>query len=460
MFNAQIYIERRNRLKQLVKSGLILLLGNEESPMNYTDNTYHFRQDSTFLYYFGLDFPGLAAIIDVDENKETVFGNELTIDDIVWMGTQPTLKEKSERMGVHITKPTGELIEILSNVKTKGTGIHFLPPYRPENKLKLFHLLKVDPFKTDETASVELIKAVVSQRNYKTEEEIAEIERAVDVSVDMHVAAMKLAKPGMKEYELTGEVHKIALAAGGDIAFPIILTINGQTLHNHFHGHTMKEGNLLLCDYGYETPMHYCGDLSSTVPVSKTFNPRQKEIYTIALQAHNAAIKALKPGLNFREVHLNACKTLATGLKEIGLMKGNIEEAVSQGAHALFFPCGTGHMMGLDVHDMEDIGEVYVGHNGQPKSTQFGLKSLRLARPLEPGFVLTIEPGIYFIPELIDRWKSEKRFLDFINYDKVETYKDFGGIRNEENFLITSTGHKRLGKPKPKTIEEVESLRN
>jgi Xaa-Pro aminopeptidase len=459
MFDAKIYVERRKQLKETFSSGLLLFLGNDESPMNYADNTFHYRQDSTFLYYFGLDFAGLNAVIDVDEDKEIIFGNELTIDDIVWMGTQPTLREKSQLVGVANTAPSNELKNYLAAAAAKNRKIHFLPPYRPENKIKLFDWLGCEPGKLSEMASVEFVKAVVSMRNFKRDEEIAEIEKAVNTSVDMHVAAMKMAKPGMLEAEIAAEINRIAQAAGGQVSFPIILTINGQTLHNHYHGNTLQGGRLVLCDSGAETAMRYAGDLSSTFPVDPTFTPRQKEIYNLSLKVHEAAVTALKPGVKFKEVHLTACKTIVEGMKEIGLMKGNTDDAVAQGAHAMFFPCGLGHMMGLDVHDMEDLGEVYVGYDGEPKSTQFGLKSLRLGRKLEPGFVVTIEPGIYFIPELIDRWKAENKCTEFLDFAKLETYKDFGGLRNEEDFLITADGHRRLGKPKPKTVEEVEALR-
>lgn len=459
MFAAKTYGERRNRLKKQIKSGLIVLFGNEESPMNYTDNTYHFRQDSTFLYFFGLDSPGLAAVIDIDENRETILGNELTIDDIVWMGSQPSLAEKSRQVGVANTAPATNLSEIIATARTKKRQIHFLPPYRPENKIKLFELLGIVPSKLSESASVELIRAVVAQRNFKTAEEIKEIELAADISVDMHTVAIRMGKPGMKEREIAAEVQRVAQAAGGQIAFPIILSINGQTLHNHYHGNTLKSGDMVLCDFGAETELHYCADLSSTFPVDPKFTARQKEIYAISLEAHNAALAALRPGKKFKEVHFAACRKIAEGLKGLGLMKGNVDDALEAGAHAMFFPCGTGHMMGLDVHDMEDIGEIYVGYGEQTRSTQFGLKSLRLAKELQPGFVLTIEPGIYFIPELIDKWRAEKRFNDFLDYAKLESYKTFSGIRNEENVLITQDGYRLLGKKKPKSIEEVEALR-
>ncbi len=456
MFQTKTYIERRKILKEKVGRGLILLFGNEESSMNYTDNTYHFRQDSTFLYYFGIQHPGLAAVIDVDNDREIIFGNDYTIDDIVWMGPQPTIAERAGKCGVNNVQSANKLSELLK--VTKQT-IHFLPLYRPENKIKLQELIDISPKEVANKFSVDLVKAVVSQREFKTDEEIAEINRAVNISVDMHVAAMKFAKPGMTEAQVTAEIHKIAIAAGGNISFPIIATINGQTLHNHYHGNSIKEGDLFLIDAGYETPMCYAGDLSSTIPVSKIFTSEQKEIYQLTLDAHQAAVDALQLGSPFKNAHVAACKTIFEGMKSLGFTKGNTDDAFEAGAHALFFPCGTGHMMGLDVHDMEDLGEVWVGYDGQAKSTQFGLKSLRLAKPLQPGHVFTIEPGIYFIPELIDLWRSENKFNQFINWEKVNSYRNFGGIRNEEDFVMTENGVQLLGKPKPKTIEEVEALR-
>ena len=459
MFKAETYIERRKKLMQQVESGILLFFGNDESPMNYLDNPYHFRQDSTFLYFFGLNFAGLSAIIDVDKGSATIYGDDLTVEDIVWMGTQPTLQEKSKLVGVEKTAPLGNFTEKIKEARQKGRTVHYLPPYRTEHKIKMFDLLGIHPSETDGKVSVEFIKAVVDQRNTKSQEEIVEIEKAVDVTADMHLAAYKMAKPGITEAQIAAVVHEIALAAGGNISFPIIATINGQTLHNHYHGNTLKSGDMFLLDAGAELASGYAGDLSSTMPVDPVFTSRQKEIYLIALAAHEAAIAALKPGFPFKEVHTLACKTIAEGMKELGLMKGDLDEAIAAGAHALFFPCGTGHMMGLDIHDMENLGEVYVGYAGKPKSTQFGLKSLRLSRPLEPGFVLTIEPGIYFISELIDMWKSKNLHPDFINYDAVEKYKDFGGLRNEEDFLITEDGYRLLGKAIPKTIEEVEAIR-
>ena len=460
MFQQKTYIERRKVLKEKVGKGLILFFGNDESSMNYADNTYHFRQDSTFLYYFGIQHPGLTAVIDIENNHEIIFGDDYTIDDIVWMGPQPTIAERAENCGVKSVQATFKLSAMLNVAKQKNQPIHFLPLYRPENKIKLQELIGIAPKEVASTFSVELVKAVVGQREFKTEEEIVELHKAVDVSVDMHVAAIKFALPGMTEAQVTAEIHKIAIAAGGNISFPIIATINGQTLHNHFHGNTIKEGDLFLVDAGFETSMNYAGDLSSTFPVSKKFTSEQKEIYQITLDAHQAAIDALQPGKPFKNAHIAAGKTIFNGLKSIGFTKGNTDDAFDAGAHALFFPCGTGHMMGLDVHDMEDLGEVWVGYDGQPKSTQFGLKSLRLAKPLQAGHVFTIEPGIYFIPELIDLWRGQNKFKEFINWEKVNSYRNFGGIRNEEDFVMTESGAKLLGKSKPKTVDEVEALRN
>ncbi len=459
MFSKETFLQRRAALRQKIDRGILLFCGNEESSMNYADNTYHFRQDSSFLYFWGMDYAGLNAVIDLDEGADILFGNDLTVEDIVWMGTQPTLLERGDKYGIREVRPAGQLAGYLEEAVKKGRTIHFLPPYRPENKLKLFRWLGIHPDETKAKASIPFTRAVVDLRNHKSEDEIAEIEKAVNLSVDMHVAAMRMARAGMKEAELAARVQEIALAAGGQISFPVIMTINGQTLHNHYHGNTLKSGDMVLCDCGAETDLRYCGDLSSTFPVDKTFTPRQREIYQITLDAHEAALATLVPGRPFRDAHFTACLTIAEGLKGMGMMKGNLEEAVNAGAHALFFPCGTGHMMGLDVHDMEDLGEVYVGYDGEPKSTLFGLKSLRLARPMEVGFVATIEPGIYFIPELIDLWRSQGKFTEYLDYEAVNAYRDFGGIRNEEDIVITPGGYRVLGKRKPKTIEEVESMR-
>jgi len=460
MFNKETYIQRRKALAEKIGTGLILLLGNNDSPMNYADNTYHFRQDSTFLYYFGIDFPSLAAVIDVDNNRQIIFGDDYTIDDIVWMGPQPTIAERASLGGLNSSLPASELPKMLHEAQKKGREIHFLSPYRADNKLQLQQLLFLHPETLDSKASLKLIRAVVSQREIKSDEEIVEIEKGVDLSVDMHVGAMKMVRPGMTEAQVAARVYEIALAANGEISFPIIATINGQTLHNHYHGNVLKSGDLLLLDAGAEVESRYCGDLSSTFPVDAVFTAQQKQIYEMQLKAHQAAIDALALNVPYREVHWAACRSITNSMKELGLMKGDTEEAMKAGAHALFNPCGTGHMMGLDVHDMENLGEVWVGYDGEPKSKQFGLKSLRLAKPLKPGHVFTIEPGIYFIPELMDKWQGEGLFNEFINWAEVQKFRQFSGIRNEENYMMTENGARRLGsKVKPKTVEEVQALR-
>lgn len=459
MFQAEVYIQRRKLLCENIGSGLILFFGNDESPMNYPDNTYHFRQHSSFLYYFGIDFPSLAAIIDINNHRQIIFGDDFTIDDIVWRGPQPTIAERALKSGIEETQPIVKLYTILKEAQAARRTIHFLPPYRPENKIKLLRFMNIRPDQVNLNASSDMVKAVISQRELKSAEEIEEIEKAVDLSVDMHIAAIQYARPGMTEAQVSARVYEIALAHNCNIAFPIIATINGQTLHNHSHENILREGDLFLLDAGAETQRHYAGDLSSTFPVSTEFSSIQKVIYEACLKAHEAAISILAPGVRFMDVHWTACRSIATSMKELGLMKGDIEEALSEGAHALFFPCGTGHMMGLDVHDMEDLGEIWVGYDGEQKSTQFGLKSLRFAKDLRPGHVFTIEPGIYFIPELIDLWQSEKKFDSFLNWSEIEKFRKFGGIRNEENFVITESGFKRLGKTKPKTIAEIEALR-
>ncbi len=459
MFPSATYAERRQSLMMRLSGGLVLLPGNGESPRNYRDNGYTFRQDSTFLYYFGLNHPDLVGVLDVDQGMAMIFGDDLSMDAIVWMGAQPTVAERALQVGVTRVFPLDDLPGVLGQALADGRSIHHLPPYRAETALQLSHWLDVPPRELEEAASLELILAVAGQRNIKTAEEVAEIERAVDTTVDMHLAAMRMVRPGLTEAQVAAAVHQVALAAGGDISFPIIATINGQTLHNHDHGSTMRSGQLFLLDAGAETAMGYAGDMSSTIPVDPVFTDRQKEIYAVALAAHEAAVAALAPGVPMKEVHLTACRTIAAGLKDLGFMRGDVDEAVAAGAHALFFPCGTGHLMGLDVHDMENLGEQHVGYAGEHKSAQFGLKSLRLGRPLEPGFVLTIEPGIYFIPELMDLWQAEGRHAQFIDYQKVQSYRDFGGIRNEEDFLITPDGARLLGKPLPKTVAEVEAAR-
>lgn len=460
MFTKQTYISRRDILKKSVGTGILLFFGNEESPINYRDNQYSFRQDSTFLYYFGFEKnASLAAVIDIDNNIEIVFGDELTIDDIVWTGKLPTLKEQAFNVGISRVQSLCDLSGYLKKEGALNRKIHFLPQYRNENVIKIWEMLGIPAAEQESAKSLNFVRAVVNMRNYKSEEEIEEIDKAAKISMEMHLTAIRTAKAGMKECEVMAEIHAAAHRAGAELSFPIICTVHGETLHNHHYTNELKEGGMLLVDAGAELPSGYCGDISSTIPVGKHFDTRQRAIYEIVYKSHRAAVEALKPGVPFKEVYYLACKTIFEGLKTLGLTRGDSDEAVHAGANALFFQCGLGHMMGLDVHDMENLGEVWVGYDGEPKSTQFGIKSLRLARRLEPGFVLTIEPGIYFIPSLIEMWSAEKRFNEYINYPEVEKWRNLGGIRNEEDYLITETGHKLLGNPVSKEILNVEKMR-
>jgi len=461
MFSQEEYRQRRKQLKAHFHEGILLFLGNSESPINFFDNTYPFRQDSTFLYYFGIAAPILAAVIDVEENRELIFGDELSIDEVVWMGQQQSLQEKAGLSGIREVLPSAELDTCLKNARQKGRTIHFLPPYRAENILKLASVLNAEPEKIKEYASLTFIRAVVAQRSVKSEIELEELDKASSLSADMHLLAMQMARPGMKEQEIAAAIQRIAVKDGGALAYPIILTVNGQILHNHYHGNTLKDGDLVLNDSGAETAMGYAGDLTRTFPAGKKFSNQQKEMYHIVLDAYQKAVSALKPGIRYLDVHYTACLKLAEGLKAMGLMKGDMHDAVAEGAHALFFQCGTGHMMGLDVHDMEDLGEQYVGYTDELKknTTQFGLKSLRLGKALQPGYVLTVEPGLYFIPELIAQWKAAQRFTDFIHYPAVEKYIHFGGIRVEDDYVITDKGFRKLGKDLAISANAIEHIR-
>jgi len=458
MFNKEVYINRRNRLRETVEKGIILLPGNVDAAMNYVANQYHFRQDSSFLYFFGLDYQGLAGVLDIDEGKDYIFGNDIDIDDVIWMGPQPLLSDKADKVGVSNTQPANNLYTFISKAIEQGRKIHFLPTYRGETNMMMEKLLGIKSYEISSKASVELIKAVIALRSIKDKYEIVELEKAAAIGYEMHTAAMKMAKAGIYEREIAGYIEGIALSHGGTISFPVILSVNGETLHNHYHGNKLTDGKLLLTDAGAETSMRYASDFTRTYPVSGKFSQKQREVYEIVLNAINATTAATKPGVKYQDIHLLAAKVITDGLKDIGLMKGNTDDAVRNGAHAMFFPHGLGHMLGMDVHDMEGFGEDYVGYDHETsRIDQFGTAYLRLGKRLETGYVLTTEPGIYFIPALIDKWRSEKINSDFINFDKVNEYRDFGGIRLEDDLLITNDGSRRIGKRIPITVDEVEA---
>jgi Xaa-Pro aminopeptidase len=458
MWTPATYRDRRARLAQALGSGLVLFLGNDEVGMNYSANVYPFRQDSSFLYFWALDQPGLAAVIDIDAGTDTVFGDNVTVADVVWSGPQPTIASRAAQAGVKKTAAAGQLADVVQRAVKKRRPVHFLAPYRAEHVVKLAALTGIKPDKVRDKRSVALHKAVAAQRLYKTAEEIADIETAVDVSREMYAAAMRAVKPGLKEHQIVAEVARVVMARGCGYAFPPICSIHGETLHNPFYRNTLGAGDVMVLDSGAETPARNASDITRTIPVSGTFSSQQRAIYEAVLRAQTGAIGAIKPGVPYRDVHLGAAKSFVNDLTAMGLMKGNADAAVAAGAHALFFPHGLGHMMGMDVHDMENLGEDIVGYGqGFERSPQFGLNYLRLARKLEPGFVLTVEPGLYFIPTLIDQWKAKKTNAAFLNFKEIDKFRDARGYRIEDDVVVTPEGCRVLGPAIPKTVSDVEA---
>ena len=460
MFDTATYICRRNELKKLVKEGIIILFGNNESPANFPNNGYYpFRQDSSFLYYFGLQRDGLVGIIDIDNDKDILVGNDIDIEDIVWYGSVESMTEMMQRCGAQETLPMKALKTICNEALGKHRKIHFLPPYRHDIKIQVFDLLGVHPIQQKEAASMELIKAVVKMRSAKEQQEIEELERAAVIGYKMHTTAMRLTKPGVTEKFVSGQVDGIAHSYGAMVSFPTIYTQHGEILHGAPSMNKLEEGRLVLCDAGGETLNNYCSDNTRTMPVNGKFTQRQLEIYSIVEACHDYTLELAKPGVKYADVHFAVCRLMFDRLKELGLAKGNTEEAVRAGAHAMFLPHGLGHMMGMDVHDMENLDQINVGFDEEtrPNLEQFGTNCLRMGRRLEEGFVVTDEPGIYFIPALIDEWKAKKHCAEFLNFDKLETYKDFGGIRIEDDVLITKDGCRFIGKDRipyhPKDVE-------
>ena len=457
MFQKEVYWNRRKQLHKLVDGGLLLMPGNDESAMNYKSNPYHYRQDSTFLYFFGINQPGIHAICDIDEGTDTLYGDDLSVDDIIWMGEQPTLKMLAASVGVEMASSSEAFVADVRQALQSGRKVHILPPYRGDHYIFLSRLLECTIEEVESYVSGEFIKAVVELRSVKDKFEIAEIEKAVDVAAIMHTTAMKMGFPGNYERELAGAIEGIALSHGGPVSYPVILSMNGQILHNHDHRQELVEGRLIVNDSGAETSMSYASDITRTFPVGGKFTERQKDIYDIVLKANMEAIERTAPGVTNLDLHLGAARTIASGLKDLGIFNGQVDDIVQAGAHALFFPHGLGHMLGLDVHDMEHLGENNVGYDDNAdRSETFGLAALRFGRQLKTGFVFTIEPGCYFIPPLIAQWKKAGKHKDFINYAKVEEYLDFGGVRIEDDVLVTDNGHRVLGTPIPKTTAEVE----
>ena len=460
MYSKETYVSRRAELKKLVKSGVIILFGNNNSPANYPSNGYHpFRQDSSFLYYFGQNREGLVGVIDVDNDIETLIGDDISIDDIVWYGSVDSVHDMAEQVGVKNSAPMKSLKTICNDAMRQKRRIHFLPPYRADIKIQIFDLLGIHPNQQKESASMDLIKAVVKMRSVKTDEEVEELERAAVIGYKMHTTAMKMCRPGVTEQEIAGALDGIANGFGSMVSFATILTQHGEIMHGSPSMNKLEAGRLMLCDAGAETINNYCSDNTRTSPVSGHYDQRQLEIYSIVEACHDYVLQVAKPGVKWWDVHFAVCRLMTDRLKELGLMKGDTEEAVRAGAHAMFMCHGLGHMMGMDVHDMEGFDQINVGFDEEvrPNLEQFGTNCLRLGRRLQKGFVVTDEPGIYFIPALIDDWKASGNCKEFINFDKLENYKDFGGIRIEDDLLITDDGCRFIGKDRipyhPKDVE-------
>lgn len=460
MFDKKTYVSRRAKLKELVKNGIIILFGNNESPCNYPSNGYYpFRQDSSFLYYFGLNRDGLVGVIDIDNNTETLVGNDIDIEDIVWYGSVDSVRDMADSVGVAETAPMKSLKTICNDAMRQKRRIHFLPPYRYDIKLQIFDLLGIHPGQQKESASMELINAVVKMRSTKEQQEIEELERAATIGYKMHTTAMRLTKPGLTEKYIGGQVDGVAHSYGAMVSFPTIFSQHGEIMHGNPSMAVLESGRLALCDAGAETINNYCSDNTRTYPVNGKFTQRQLEIYSIVEACHDYVLDVAKPGVKYMDVHFAVCRLMTERLKELGLMKGDTDEAVAAGAHAVFLPHGLGHMMGMDVHDMENLDQINVGFDEEtrPRLDQFGTNCLRMGRRLEEGFVVTDEPGIYFIPALIDDWKASGHCAEFLNFDKIETYKDFGGIRLEDDVLITKDGCRFIGKERipyhPKDVE-------
>ncbi len=460
MFNKELYIHRRNTLRKQVGNGIIVLAGNDEVPMNYKSNPFPFRQDSNFLYFFGIDTPKLLGVIDLESNREFVVGNDPDLDDIIWMGSQKSLTEKAADAGIHEIVSLKDFISYIQNRISRHEPIHILPPYSAQRVLFLGELFSCTPLEVEQYISKRLIEAVADLRSVKEEAEIQEIESTLnEVTAEMHLTMMKMANEGVMEYEISGAVEGLARKNDRLIPYPVICSVNGEVLHNHNHNNKLQSGQLLLLDAGCESPLHYATDITRTVPVGRKFSTQQKAIYEIVLKMQKEGIQKIQPGIPYLDVHLHTCQILAEELIGLGLMKGNAADAVREGAHAMFMPHGLGHMLGLDVHDMEDLGEDNFAYNEEvQRSETFGTANLRLGKRLEQGNVITVEPGIYFIPELVRQWKQKNMHEGFINYQEVEKYLGFGGIRIEDNVLVTEDNPRILGNPIPKEIRDIEKI--
>lgn len=461
LFSRTTYAERRRRLREIVGSGIVFIPGNNDSPYNFPNNTYKFRQDSSFLYFTGQHRDGLALLIDCETGEETLVGDDIDIDDIIWTGPVASVADMAAESGIAHTAPKRELHSVFDTARRLGRRVHFLPPYRHDIMIEMADLTGLHPLRVGESASPELIRAVVTLRNIKSAEEIAELDRAAAIGYEMHTTAMRMAvQPGMTEARIAGALDGIAAARGSMVSFPSIVSMHGEVLHGFPSTATLDPARLLLVDAGAETRENYCSDHTRTTPVSGRFTQRQREVYDIVADCHDLALKVARPGVKYMDVHLAVCRLMTERLQALGMMKGDVDASVAAGAHALFLPHGLGHAMGMDVHDMEALGQVNVGYDEETRpSSQFGLASLRFGRRLEAGHVVTDEPGIYFIPDLIDLWRKEGTNREFLDFDAIDRYKDFGGIRIEDDLLITEDGCRFLGeKLVPYHADDVEAF--
>ena len=457
MFSRNTYIQRRKLLSQNLKKGFVLFLGHQNSPMNFSHNAYRFVQDTNFLYYVGVDLPNCACLIDVENNKTTFYMKETTIYDIIWIGKTKSIQSWGNDTGTDIVKDISKLESDLKNKK----NIMYSPQFRSENKIQIHELLSVPLKEVEKKSSVKLINTIIQQRSIKSDEEISEIKNALEITNLIHLKSMVATQPGKYEYEVVAEMEKIIKDYSVELAYPIIFTKNGQILHNSIYNNKIEKDNLLLNDSGANSKLHYASDITRTFPANGKFSNKQKEIYLIVKEMQEAVLKELKPGVNFKDMHKLSAYIGIKGLKELGLLKGSCEDAVDAGVCGLFYPHGLGHMLGLDVHDMESLGEDLVGYDKESKrEAEFGITFLRLGKKLEKGFCITVEPGIYFIPELFNQWKQDNKHRDFINYDKFENYLDFGGIRIEDNISITNDKSENLSDFIIKEVDDIESIMN
>ena len=475
MFEKETYVRRRKTLLERMRAtgnegklGIAVFPGNVEAPQNYRGNDYKFRQESSFLYFWGIDEPGFAAVLDLDTGEEVLYGNDVDIDDIIWMGPQPSVASKGELVGVWKTAPYAGFAETVRKARETGRTVHFLPASRYYNTMLLSGLMgcpaenvrRTGPADSRETtASLELTKAVISMRLIKEACEIEEIDKACEIGWLMHTAARQECRPGAMEQDIVGKMEGVTISKGWGVSFTTILSQNGETLHNHSHHQVITPGRMLLIDAGAESNTHYASDFTRTLPCSGKFTQKQRGIYDIVEECNELAFRLAAPGVPYREVHLAVAAKMLDGLKSLGLVTGRIDDMVAEGIAGLFMPHGLGHNMGIDVHDMEDLGEDLVGYDpDQTRASMPGLGSLRMARKLKPGHVITDEPGIYFIPALISKWKKEGTDKGMVNYGAVEKYIDFGGIRLEDDLLITEDGCRRLGPHRlPIKADDVEA---